>query len=440
LGSPRRLASRATALLLGVFASVSFTFPAPPSRDDFYRQRPSLAIGPIAFTNWSVYSVALARPLPGANDSGFDQIDLLKLNEGTIFSIYKDSTRSGEPLLVGTVGTGTPEDPAGVIAGRLYWSTATLTRANLSLLRLRLRNVKLNASVLGGAMQINPTETVFLNQASGLSLALNDSSGAYRVIVPRASLKHGHVVWGEFTFESDFAASGITLSKDLASSEFILKDGAFSRADVTSAVPSKPVTQFVPLHTVGPAPVQISTMKVSFRDGSGEISAAKGSIASPELAYRPFPTIRVAAASELILDHPGATCEPTVQNASCSSPASSQILIRPNPLAVTERLNRFGAIEPEDFLLPTGEGGVQYISLAALQKVLISPQTAPSSGQPSPSPPPQQRGPILSVQSGVAMPMTSQRRTRVPTATRSRDPETRYGTRRRILPGDHTRL
>ena len=71
-----------------------------------------MSVGQFVLSNLSIYSIALAQADGALKRPTPDQVDSLKLKEGTKVRVYRNSTQRGDPLLAGTVAPGTPDDPS----------------------------------------------------------------------------------------------------------------------------------------------------------------------------------------------------------------------------------------------------------------------------------------------------------------------------------------
>jgi hypothetical protein len=71
-----------------------------------------LSVGQFVLSNLSGYRIALAQADGALKRPTPDQVDSLKLKEGTKVRVYRNSTQRGDPLMVGAVAPGTPDDPS----------------------------------------------------------------------------------------------------------------------------------------------------------------------------------------------------------------------------------------------------------------------------------------------------------------------------------------
>ncbi len=101
---------------------------------------------------------------------------------------------------------------------------------------------------------------------------------------------------------------------------------------------------------------------------------------------------------------------------SCSQSPSCKVLLRPDQATVIDLLNRFGQLEPQDYLLPTGEPGIKYISLRALSDTLRSEPATSNTTDRVASTYAVGSGPVLSVQMGVAVSMEESEREKFKTS------------------------
>jgi hypothetical protein len=378
------------------------------ARETFYRQQKTLSFGRIRLTNVAIYTVAVVTPSSDPSKIAVDDIDSLKLKAGTEVSIYKDATQSGDPLLTGTLASGTVDDPAGTMRGRFYWDGAKLNKVVLSQLRLRIREADVGSSVLGGTLEIPEDELVFLSNTSVLNAAHDTSTGHLRIVTPSATLGSGSLSWAELAIKTDFKVTGLSLDMDLQSESVTIENARFVVKGSIAGISSQDITEFVPDHHVDASSVQLKGINLSFVDGAAHISAESARIIAPKLTYTPYASLKVAGVSELrMTDLKLAECTSGQGNLLCKPPPrTDSVTLLPDPKAIIERLNRFGSIEPDDYLLPTGNSGLKYISLFALNSILLSNAVmseTKAATEPSIS---ASHGSFLTTQSAVVRPMT----------------------------------
>jgi hypothetical protein len=342
----------------------------------------------LSLARLSVYTIALAQKVSdNCLGTGYDVVDSLKIiRSGTIVSIHQ-ATDGGDVLLSGSVAEGTADQPGVILGGNFYWVDHDLVKIEHFHMQMRLTNVSVVTPVLGGRLSI-PKETPVFIEGESLSLSKESSSGTLLVRIPAGTVIGVKIRWADIDGSSNFQGKQLLLEEQLSADRLQLGAGEFIAKEWTSNVPNEAITQFVKDHVVEPAAIQFAGLQLSVADGSATIHASKAIISNPGVSYLPRPDLKVMEASELWLENPkSSNCQTSSTIILCGSPESSAVSLQPNQLGIVERLNRFGFIEPDDYLLPTGAVGIKYITVSALHEIFytkptptaISKKSAPSS-------------------------------------------------------------
>jgi len=150
-----------------------------------------------------------------------------------------------------------------------------------------------------------------------------------------------------------------------------LRGGALSAPSSVSEKPTAAVVDFLPNHRFAPALVSLAALTISFREGHALIQARSAAIDRPDLTYvfgaeKRVRAVKIAEMHNLEADQVRFTSE----FVAFSSPKAT-VRIVPDRASMVDSLNQYGEIDNDDYLVPTGDSRIPYITRVALYELLL---------------------------------------------------------------------
>jgi hypothetical protein len=165
-----------------------------------YYKLEKLSVGRLVISNLRV-QYAVPKPQPERN--GLEDVPTFNLSKGHVVLLGMRDGAKVE-ILAGDLSEGTGENPAGAMAGKFEWADSrTLKSVELSSLRLRLKNVKLDWKLGGASPTISPTSELFLENES---LALSSAAGVLRLSVFGSIFRSVAINWQGIPMKVDAIA------------------------------------------------------------------------------------------------------------------------------------------------------------------------------------------------------------------------------------------
>jgi hypothetical protein len=284
-------------------------------------------------------------------------------------------------ILAGDMSSGTQETPSGSLTGNFEWGDGgALKSTELSYLRLRLRNVKLDWKLGGAFPTMSPTSDVILENES---LALSSNDGVIRISLFGPTFKGLAINWQGIPLKVDAntpSNEGTVLNLDMRPSEPSVVAAKLRVSPIREVNIKEPVRGFFPDEQIDAGHVSFSDLSLTWTNSHLLVSTKQVRIPSPTVDFVPAPQLPVAAVAELDGTAISASGDSTQDSIQIETPKEGVFWIEPNAYSVINELNTAGKFNHADTLIPTRDPNLRLIRASALAKFYGNLASAESEG------------------------------------------------------------